>query len=510
MANLDWRPQEIFEDFFYTDADEILKRRTVFREDLDYFIPYGGRGSAKSFTIDDALVVEASLRPIRILCAREIQLSIDESIKADIEAAITERELDWFFKITNNSITGLNGSKFIFKGIKNNIKNLKSISDVDILVVEEAENVTKNSWDKLLPSIRPRKPFGNRGKRPICIAIFNPDDELDDTYQRFIVNPPPRSLAKLINWRDNKYFPAHLNDMRLHSLRTRPKRDHEHDWEGKPISASEDVIIDREWVRAARFASRDERWVHCGEKRTGYDPAGQGKDCNASVFANGNIIEHVDEWVKSQDLREASKRSFNPAMSRDRVTRYIYDTCGGLGDGVSVFVDDARDELIEEIKKELKSKVHSAQEISEQNNYIERVANLTIFPFDAGSPVVNPDEKIKGTNKTWGEQYSNAKAQAHAVTAQRMYNTFRFIVLKENDIDPDDMMSIDIEDDYTFNKMVLELSTPLWVKSLTNSKKKVESKEAMFKRTGLKSPGIGDGVHMVNAPQEEHQRAGLW
>jgi len=88
---LEWHPQEAFEDFFYTDSNEIIKRRTVFREDVDYFVPYGGRGSAKSYSFIDACVIEATLRPVRILCTREIQNSIQESVKAEIEAAISDR-----------------------------------------------------------------------------------------------------------------------------------------------------------------------------------------------------------------------------------------------------------------------------------------------------------------------------------------------------------------------------------------------------------------------------------
>ena len=323
FPTLYWEPQEAYQDFFYLDESDIFENRTVFREDIDYFVPYGGRASAKTYHFLDAVVVEASLRQIRVLCAREFQTSIDESIKAEIEAAIETRGLQHFFKILKKEIIGRNGSKFIFKGIKNNIRNLKSICDVDILLVEEAEAVSKNSWDKLLPSIRPRKPFGKRGKHPINIIIFNPDDELDDTYQRFIINSPPRSIVRLINWRSNRYFPDHLNDMRLHSLKTRPLKDHEHDWEGKPKAQSDNVIIDRDWIRAARFASRNSDFIHCGTRKVAYDPAGQGKDANASVYADGNIIKEIDEWVRSPDLREATERSFDDAVEKD-VSDFIY------------------------------------------------------------------------------------------------------------------------------------------------------------------------------------------
>lgn len=506
FAVLDWKPQEAYADFFYTNSQDILKKRTVFKEDLTYFVPYGGRGSAKSFTFIDACVIEASIRPVRILCTREIQLSIDESVKAEIEAAITDRGLNHFFKITEKQIVGLNGSKFMFKGIKNNIKNIKSISDVDIVLCEESENVCKNSWDKLLPSIRPRKPFGGRNKRPIIIVIFNPDDELDDTYQRFIINPPPRSCVKLINWRDNKYFPENLEEMRQHSLKTRPKSDHEHDWEGKPKTASADAIIQREWVRAARFASRKDGFVKSGLRKVAYDPAGQGRDSNAVVFADGNIIKMIDEWVRSDDLREASYRAYEHSIEFD-ADDFIYDTCGGLGDGVSVFIDDKRELAIGEINE---TKTSTQEEMRRVEYTVSREEDRNIFAFDAGGGVVNPDDEIKGTGKTWGERCANAKAQAHMITAQKLYNTFRFVVLGEDDIEPEDMLSIDIEDDTVFNNIVKELSCPLWVKSRTNSKKQVEDKKVMKKRTGQESPNVSDCVIMINAPQDEEKTAGLF
>jgi len=122
--------------------------------------------------------------------------------------------------------------------------------------------------------------------------------------------------------------------------------------------------------------------------------------------------------------------------------------------------------------------------------------------------VVDPDKEIFGTAKTNGETYSNAKAQAHGYTAALFYNTFRFIVLGQ-DVDPADMISIDIEDDEKFNKLAKELSTPIWVKSGTNSRKSVESKQAMEKRTGQPSPNMADVVHMLTAPFEPEKRGFL-
>ena len=186
--SLSFFPQSAFAPAYYTDINETMKERSFFRKEFSYFVDYGGRGGGKTKDKIKSVVYEASIRPVRVLVTRELQNSIEESVKAEIEAVIFEEGLESFFKITEKAIVGLNGSRFIFRGLKNNINNLKSIADVDIVLVEEAENVTKVSWEKLLPSIRPIS------GRAIVIVIFNPANELDDTYQRWIINTPPRTL----------------------------------------------------------------------------------------------------------------------------------------------------------------------------------------------------------------------------------------------------------------------------------------------------------------------------
>lgn len=478
MSELAFFPQKVFAPAYYTDPNEILKRRTIFREEYVYFVDYGGRGGGKTQDKVEAVVIEASLRRVRILVGRELQNSIEESVKAEIEEKIAELGLGWFFKITEKQIVGLNGSKFIFKGIKNNINNIKSIANVDIVLLEEAENISKKSWEKLLPSIRPKS------GRPIVIVIFNPADELDDTYQRWIVNTPDKTLLTNCNYPDNKYFPDHLDEQRKHAEKTLPKRDYDHIWLGKPMGPGGNVIIDRDWVMAARFASNHPDWVKAGKKVVGYDPAGQGRDCHAVTYIDGNQLEEIDEWPLSPDLRVGTRRSLAMVRKHGAVL-YRYDECGGFGDGVSVFVNDNIE----------------GKDYDEDGSLIPAI-EVEVIPFNAGDSPVNPDDKIEGTEKTWGETYTNAKAQAHAVFAQLLYNTYRFIVLGERDIKPEDMLSINLSDDDEFNKLRKELTTPLWVKSEVNSKKKVESKEAMEKRTGQPSPNIADSTIMCKAPTE--------
>lgn len=469
-----WSPQRSFADFFAVSNQDILRNRSVFRGDYDYFVPYGGRGSAKTWTFSDACVIEGTLRPVRILVTRELQNSIEESIKSEIESAIHARGLEHFYKIQNQDITAKNGTKFIFKGLRNNINSIKSISDVDVVLAEESESISLNSWNKFLPSIRPRS-----GRAPIIIVIFNPDDELDDTYQRFIVTPPPRAITRLINWRDNKYFPPHLDVQRLHCKKTMPLKTYNNIWEGVPRGGDDNVIIPRDWVRAARFASKKAGFEQVGQKIVGYDPAGQGRDENAVLYADGNIVKVADEWLKSSDLRVATRKAM--AIARDNEAKvFRYDECGGFGDGIAVFVDDIVNGNDEEMPP----------------------FDISVIPFNAGDPVAFPEEIIDGTEKSNEETYANLKAQAHGVSAQLLYNTFRFVQLNEQ-VDSADMISIDIDDDDIFNKLVKELSLPIWVKSAVNSKKKVESKKDMEKRTEQPSPNLADAYHMLFAPVDE-------
>lgn len=477
MAKLAFKPQKVFAPAYNTDLKTIKAERSFFNSDYDYFVDWGGRGGGKTKDKVSSVLLESTIRKVRVLVTRELQNSIAESIKAEIEACIERENLNHFFKITKDQIEGLNGSRFIFKGLKNNINNIKSIADVDIVLVEEAENVSDLSWGKLLPSIRP-----NSG-RAIVIVIFNPDSELDATWQTWIVNTPPRTLITETQYFDNKYFPAFLEAQRLHDERVLPPKRYKNKWLGIPAGSEGDIIIDQDWLKAARFASRHPEWVKAGPKKVAYDPAGQGRDANAVAYADGNIVKEVDEWVKSQDLRVATNRALDMVRANDAES-FTYDECGGFGDGVSVFVDDNI----------------AGKSVDEDGSFYPSIS-IEVIPFNAGDPVLAPDgEVIEGTEKLPHEMYSNQKAHAHGVIAQELYNTFRFIELGERDIKPEDMLSLDIEDDDLWKKIMREMSTALWVKSEANSKKKVESKKDMKKRTGQESPNLNDAIVMLRAP----------
>jgi len=160
---------------------------------------------------------------MRILCAREFQTSIKDSVHKLLSDQIIALGLDGFYEITQASIRGQNGTEFFFAGLKNNITNIKSFEGVDICWVEEAQTVSKTSWNILIPTIR-------KENSEIWIT-FNPELESDETYQRFIVSPPENAIIQKINWYDNPWFPDTLR-FEKDSLKNRDPEAYNTVWEG--------------------------------------------------------------------------------------------------------------------------------------------------------------------------------------------------------------------------------------------------------------------------------------
>jgi len=147
------------------------------------------------------------------------------------------------FEVLNNEIRGPNGSQFLFSGLSDQTaESIKSFEGVDICWVEEARNVSKRSWNILVPTIR-------KNGSEIWVS-FNPELESDETYQRFVVNPPPDCLPVDMNWRDNPWFPQVLDLERRHAQKTMLEAEYLHIWEGKCKPAVEGAIYAGEIAQA--------------------------------------------------------------------------------------------------------------------------------------------------------------------------------------------------------------------------------------------------------------------
>jgi len=190
-----------------------------------YKIAYGGRGSAKSHSFAQALLALGAHQKLRILCAREFQKSIENSVHALLKDCIQRLGLTSFYHVGETEIVGGNGTQFIFSGLAHHtVDSIKSYEGVDIVWVEEGQTVSKRSWDILIPTIR-------APNSEIWVS-FNPDMESDDTYQRFVKNRPPRSMVVKMNYTDNPWFPRELEEEREYCLRVSPD-DYPNIWLGE-------------------------------------------------------------------------------------------------------------------------------------------------------------------------------------------------------------------------------------------------------------------------------------
>jgi len=217
-------------------AEFPLKLECLFKPSR-YKVLYGGRGGAKSWGVARALLIKSAQTPLRVLCSREFQTSIRDSVHKLLSDQIMALGLDSFYEITQTSIRGKNGSEFSFVGLKNNVSNVKSYEGVDICWVEEAQTVSRSSWNILIPTVR-------KEQSEIWIT-FNPELETDETYQRFVLNPPENCVVQKVNWSDNPWFPETLK-LEKDALKYRDPQAYNVVWEGLCRQTVDGAIFARE------------------------------------------------------------------------------------------------------------------------------------------------------------------------------------------------------------------------------------------------------------------------
>lgn len=215
-----------------------------------YKVARGGRGGSKSWGFARALLILGAEYKLRILCAREVQKSIRESVHKLLSDQIQLMGFGTKYDVYDQVIRGRNGTEIIFTGLSDQTSDsIKSYEGIDICWVEEAHTVRERSWRILIPTIRKGV---SEGDYPGCAEIwvsFNPELETDYTYKYFVTNPPPECLSVEINWRDNPWFPKVLEKERQHCKATDPDN-YDHIWEGKCKPAVEGAIFYKEIAAA--------------------------------------------------------------------------------------------------------------------------------------------------------------------------------------------------------------------------------------------------------------------
>lgn len=208
-----------------------------------YKVAYGGRGSGKSWGFARALLILGAARPMRILCTREVQKSIKDSVHKLLSDQIEAMGLGAHYKVLETEIRGINGTEFLFAGLSTQtIESIKSYEGIDVCWAEEAQKITKRSWTILIPTIR-------KNDSEIWIS-FNPELDDDETYVRFVENPPPEAVVVKVNYHDNPWFPSVLEKERQHAKKVLPEDEYNNIWEGDCRAAVEGAIYAKEVAEA--------------------------------------------------------------------------------------------------------------------------------------------------------------------------------------------------------------------------------------------------------------------
>lgn len=419
----------------------------------------GGRASSKSWDAAGFATFLADNYKLRILCVRQLQNKIEESVYALLKIQIDRFGLNKRFRILDNKILNNGtGAEFMFYGLWRHISEIKSLESVDILWIEEGHSLTESQWKILEPTIR-------KAGSQVWI-IFNPNLATDFAYKRFVKNPPPNTVVRLINYDENPF----LSETMLSIIDAAKQEDPEefaHIYLGVPKDDDESVIIKRSWIQYAIDAHKtvvpdSGSWL--GGKTIGYDVADDGADKNATTTMDGSVATGLDEWKGGEnELRESVERVRLTAKTQD-AQRIGYDSIGvGAGTGST----------------------------------LNSLGWSSHFKFNAGASVSKPDSNYGETKIKNKDFFSNLKAQAWWLIADRFRNTY-LAVTKGAKFAADDMISISSEcDSKLLEKLMDELATPK--RDFDNAGKvKVESKKDLAKRE-VASPNIADSFVIANS-----------
>lgn len=433
-------------DFWFVNGDPRPENFIKVR----HRVLHGGRASSKSWEFAGMAAGLAAQYKTRFLCVRRYQNKIKESVHTLISAQVENFRLGGF-DIRATDIQHSNGSEFVFYGIERNVDEIKSFEGADILWIEEAHNLTKDQWNILKPTIR-------KEGSEIWVS-FNPKLVSDFVYQRFIVNPPPNTRIRLINYPENPFLSetakADIEDMKAEDY-----DEYLHVYMGVPRSDDETSVIKRSWLEAATDAHIKLNIDLGGARSVGYDVADSGDDKNAIAVFNGGICVELDEWKAPEDeLNQSAKR----AWAKVQGGRLIYDSIG-VG-------------------------AHVGSTLKEQGIL------YGYHKFNAGGAVVNPEKEYAPKIKN-GEKFENLKAQAWQDVADRLRNTFN-AVNKGMKYKPSDLISLS-SDLPKLERLKTELSTPR--RSFSKRGLDMVETKTQLSARGIASPNLADGFIMGACP----------
>jgi phage terminase large subunit len=436
---------------------------------------YGGRASSKSWDAAGFAVFLAQTIKVKILCARQFQNKIEESVYSLIVHQIDRFGLRDQFRILDNKIIHRRtGSEFLFYGLWRHITEIKSLEGVDICWLEEAHALTEDQWETLEPTLR------KEGSQ--FWIIFNPNLTTDFAWRRFVAKPPRGTLVRQINYVENPFLSRTMRSV-IEAAKAEDEDDYQHIYLGVPRDDDDAAVIKRSWIMAAidaHLPASDDNPQRLGieptgSDRIGFDVADSGQDKCATIHAHGPLAVSSDEWKgKEDELLKSCTRVWTHAVEvRAEVT---YDSIG-VGASAGAKFNELN-----------QGKPYKVQHIG----------------FNAGGGVARPDALYGKTKKTNKDMFANIKAQAWWSVAERLRNTFNAV---RNGVKFDQSEMIFIDGGMAnLTQLIDELAAPK--RDFDNAGKvKVESKKDLAKATRkggpVPSPNLADAFVMAFAPADK-------
>ena len=432
----------------------------------------GGRGGGKTIAVSDLILMKAAHGQV-ICCAREFQNSIDDSVHSTLCNEIDRLNMEGF-EIQNTRIYHRSGGEIFYKGLARNLGGLKSLREVDVLWVEEAEYISSKSLELLIPSVRsvggekmPEIWFTmNRGSSadPIAQKYLK---RADATLMRGEMYEDDILLAIQINYYENPWFSKELELERVDDKREKSRAFYRHKWLGDYNDEVENAIIPQEWFDAAIDAHIKLGFKPRGKVVVAHDPSDEGPDPKGLCKRHGQVI---------LDVRESHVGNVNDGC--DWATDYAIHA------GADCFVWDG-DGMGVTLRRQVADSLTGKK--------IDQEMFRGSFGPDRPDAVyqhIDDNAAKPATNK---DTFKNKRSQYYWMLRDRFYNAYRAVVKKEY-VDPDEIISLssDIEIMDALRAEVCRI--PL--KRQGSGLIQIMSKDDMLRLLDIRSPNLSDCLMM--------------
>lgn len=442
-------------------------------------IAVGGRGSGKTISFSDAFLKFCDDGE-RVICAREFQNSIEESVHSSLIRRIQHHDISSLHPGAK-SIHSDTGGKIVYVGLARNIGSIKSFDGAKRVWIEEGQYISQESIDLLFPTIRENGSeiwvSMNRGSSKDAISkSFLSIAEKDLSESGYYEDD--YMIVVEVNYQDNPWFPEKLEIQRKRDFESISRAKYDHIWRGKYSDTIDNAIIEPSWFDACVDAHKKLNINISGKEVLSYDPADTGDD-KALAIKHGILFKDV--IARSDGRIDTSTDWATSTALENRVDVFIYDEVG-IGGG-----------LTRQISDNLKGK------------------NIIISPFKGSdSPLdkesyyndIKSSGDMESAQKTNGEMFTNRRAQSYWYLRDAMFRTW-MAVEHGKYIDPDELVSFssDIKNIDMLRSEICSIPR----KYVSSGKIQIMSKVEMKNKLKLSSPNMADACAMAMIrPKEEN------